>query len=159
MAWAVPYVLILLPLFAIKIADDNAWKLENLPFAFGMIFVIGLTFEVASRISIRCAYWAGVAISTITTLLIVLGNLAVGFAGSEKNQINVIFFAAPTFALIGSLAVKFRASALSIVMLCAAITQLGTGLIAYYHGHFTGPLSVTFTSLWLAASLCFKRSA
>lgn len=157
LAWGAAATLILLPLLAIKINDPNSWTIEDLPFAFVMVVTIGLTFELALRIAPRWAYRTGAAVSIATALLLILGNLAVGFAGSENNRINVIFFAPPAIALLGSIAVSFRPSALSIVMVCSAVVQIAVGLIAYYHGYFTGPLSVTFTCLWLASSLLFLR--
>lgn len=157
LAWTATYILILFPLIALKIADHNAWRLNDLPLAFGMIISVGFTFEIALRTPLKWAYRAGAALSIITALLLVLGKTAIGFVVPENNTINVILFAAPAIALIGSIAVNFRASALSIVMACSATTQLSAGLIAYYHGYFTGPLSITFTSLWLASSLLFLR--
>jgi hypothetical protein len=159
LAWGGSVALILLPLFVMKIADWNAWKLEDLPVAFVMAVTIGLIFELALRIRPRWAYRTGAAIGIATALLLVLGNLAVGFAGSETNRINVIFFVAPTVAVLGTIAVRFRPSALAIVMMCAAVAQIFVGFIAYYFGYFTGPLSVTFSGLWLASSILFLRSS
>lgn len=157
LAWGAAATLILLPLFALKIADRNAWQLEDLPFALIMVLTIGLAFELVLRIAPRWTYRAGATLSLATALLLVLGNLAVGFAGSENNRINVIFFAAPALGALGSIAVRFSPLALSIIMASCAVAQMVAGFIAYYNGYFTGPLSVTFTSLWLASSLLFLR--
>jgi hypothetical protein len=158
-AWGVSAALILLPLIAMKVVDPNAWEFEELPFAFVMIAAVGLAFEFALRIPERWTYRAGAATSIGTALLLTLGNLAVGFAGSEDNVINIIFFAVPVIAVAGGLAVRFRSSGLANVMAATAAAPLAAGLIALYHGHFTGPLTLKFTGLWLASSLLFRRSS
>lgn len=159
LAWGGAATLILLPLLLMKLADPRAWELADLPFAFVMVVAVGLAFEFAVRIPATWAYRAGAAVSVGAALLLIFGNLAVGFAGSEDNAINMIFFAVPALALAGGFAVGFRSHGLSIALACAAAGQLAAGLIVYYYGHFTGPLTVTFTALWLASSLLFLRSS
>jgi hypothetical protein len=158
-AWGASATLILLPLFAMKIADPTAWNLADLPFAFLMIAAAGLTFEVALRVPATWTFVAGSALAVGTATLLVLGNLAVGFAGSENNPINAIFVGIPALALLGSLAVSFRPYGVSVALAFTAAAQITAGLIAYYHGHFTGPLTVTFSAFWLASSLLFLRSS
>jgi hypothetical protein len=159
LAWGASATLILLPLFGMKLADARAWEPENLPFAFVMIGAVGLAFEFALRVPPGWTYSAGAVVAAGAGLLLTWGNLAVGFAGSEDNALNIIFFAVPAVALAGSLAVRFKAARLSTVMAGAAAAQFMAGLISLYYGHFTGPLTVTFTGLWLASSLLFLRSS
>lgn len=71
----------------------------------------------------------------------------------------MIFFAIPAFVAAASLAARFRANGLALVMAGAAAAQLVAGGVAFYQGHFTGPLTVAFTGLWLAAGLLFLRSS
>jgi hypothetical protein len=158
-AWGVATTLILLPLVAWKLVDPRAWKIEDLPFAFIMIAAVGVAFEVSLRVPPRWTYRAGSALGIGTAVLLTLGNLAVGFAGSEDNRINMIFFAAPAMALAGSVAGRFRAWDLAKAMAGAAIAQLAAGLIVFYYGYFTGPLTFAFTGLWLASALSFLRSS
>lgn len=159
LGWSAPAVLILLPLIAMKTADPTAWEFEDLPFAFVMIAAIGLAFEFALRIPAPWAFRAGSVLAIGTALLLTWGNLAVGFAGSEDNAINLIFFAVPAIALAGSLTVRFKPRGLADAMTVTAAAQLAAGMIAYYNGHFTGPLTIAFTGMWLAASLSFRRSS
>ncbi|MFN3945677.1 MAG: hypothetical protein ACK4K7_12195 [Allosphingosinicella sp.] len=157
-AWIAAAALILVPLFAMKIADPAAWELADLPFAFIMIAAVGLAFELALRVPARFAYRFGAAIALGTAFLLIWGNLAVGFAGSEENRINIIFFAVPALALAGGLLGGFRPGGLAAAMAGAATAQLLAGLIALAYGYFTGPLTVAFTGLWLASSLTFLRA-
>jgi hypothetical protein len=108
LAWFATATLILLPLFAIKLADPGAWKLTDLPFAFVMVASVGLAFELALRLPVAWTFRAGSALALATACLLMWGNLAVGFAGSEDNAINLVFFAVPATALAGGIAVRFR---------------------------------------------------
>lgn len=157
--WLATATLIFLPLILMKIADPGAWDSKDLPFAFVMFAAVGLAFECALRVPVRLAYQAGVALAVATALLLTWGNLAVGFAGSEDNWINIVFFAVPVVAGAGSLIARFRSAGLAVAMAGAAIAQLATGLIAFYYGYFTGPLTVSFIGLWVAASLVFLRNS
>ena len=159
LAWGASATLILIPLFAIKIADPRAWEFDNLPFALIMLGALGVAFEFALRVPAAWTYRAGAVLAAGAAFLLTWGNLAVGFAGSEDNAINIIFFAVPAVALAGTLAVWFRSAGLASVMASAAAAQFTAGLIALYYGYFTGPLTVTFTGLWLASSLLFLRSS
>lgn len=158
-AWVATAALTLLPLLAIKAADPRAWAFEDLPFALVMIAAVGLAFECALRVPARRAWRAGAALALATGVLLAWGNLAVGFAGSEDNEINMIFFAVPAAALAGSLVARFRAAGMATAMAIAAAVQVAAGLIAFFYGEFTGPLTVAFSGLWLASALLFLRSA
>lgn len=157
-AWLLPAALILLPLWAMKSADPAAWDAGDLPFAIGMSLFVSFVFEAAIRMPGRWAYAAGALLGAGTAALLVLGNLAVGFAGSEDNAINLVFFAVPVIALVGVVTARLRPSGLWKAMALTAAAQAAAGLFALLQGHFTGPLTVTFCGLWLASALLFRRS-
>lgn len=159
LAWAGTAALVLLPLALMKTLDPNAWAFENLPFAFVLIAAVGLAAEGALRLPARLARPAGTALALATAFLLVWGNLAVGFAGSEDNAINTIFFAVPAVALAGTLLARFCAPGVARALTATAAAQLLAGLAALAAGHFTGPLTIAFTGLWLIAALLFHRAA
>ena len=158
-AWGGTAALVLLPLFALRAIDRAAWDIADLPFALVMIAAVGIAFEFALRIPVQWAARAGAVAAIGTGLILVWGNLAVGFAGSEDNPINVIFFAVPAVALAGSMLASFRPSGVALALAAAALAQIATGVMALLHGHFTGPLTVSFAGLWLASALLYRRSA
>jgi hypothetical protein len=158
LAWAGTATLVLLPLALMKLLDPNAWAFEDLPFAFVMIAAVGVAAEVALRLPVSLAAKAGTLLALGTAFLLVWGNLAVGFAGSEDNKINLIFFAVPLIALAGSLLARFRSSGVAAALVATAGAQLLAGIAALAAGHFTGPLTVSFTGLWLVSALLFARS-
>jgi hypothetical protein len=158
LAWGGTAALILLPLALMKALDPNAWALEDLPFACLMIAAVGIAAEVALRLPVRLARAAGTALALATAFLLVWGNLAVGFAGSEDNAINAVFFAVPMVALAGCLLARCRSSGIAAALVATAGAQLIAGIVALAAGHFTGPLTIAFTGLWLVSALLFQRS-
>lgn len=159
LAWGGAAALILLPLLGLKASNTDAWEVEDLPFALMMIAAVGISFEIALRIPNRWSRLGGTSAALATAFLLMWGNLAVGFAGSEENHINVIFFAAPLVALVGSFIARFRSAGVAIALVAAAVAQIAAGVIALFDGHFTMPLTVSFTGFWLASALLFRRSA
>ncbi|HVL78150.1 MAG TPA: hypothetical protein VM346_02575 [Sphingomicrobium sp.] len=159
LAWGGTAALVLLPLLAIKAIDPAAWELADLPFALIMIAAVGIAFELAIRLPSRWAWRAGAAGALATAFLLTWGNLAVGFAGSEDNEINIILFAVPLVALAGSALAGFRASGIALALAAAAAAQMVVGLVLLFAGFFTGPLTVAFTGLWLASAWLFRRAA
>ena len=159
LAWGLSAALILLPLWAMKLSYPTAWEPEDMPFAFILIIVVGAVFEFALRVPEKWAYAAGTAVAAGTTGLLILGNLAVGFAGSEDNPINMVFFAVPAVALLAVLVSRFRSRGLARAMAAAAVVQVVAGLIALLEGYFTGPMTVAFSALWLTSGLLFLRAS
>ncbi|HEY8592221.1 MAG TPA: hypothetical protein VIL42_05055 [Sphingomicrobium sp.] len=158
-AWGATAALVLLPLFALRMADPAAWDIADLPFAFVMIAAVGIAFEFALRVPVRWVRTAGTVAALATAFILVWGNLAVGFAGSEDNRVNIIFFAVPVGALVGSLVSRFRPSGVAMALTAAAVAQILCGVVALAEGYFTGPLTISFAGLWLASALLFARSA
>jgi hypothetical protein len=158
-AWLGTAVLVLLPLMIIRAIDPSAWQLADLPFAVVMIIAVGLTFEVALRLPAHWTLRAGIALAAGTAFMLTWGNLAVGFAGSEDNAINGIFFAIPLIALVGSAIARFRAAGVAVALAACAGAQVLAGVVVLFYGHFTGPLTVSFAALWLASAFLFRRHA
>lgn len=158
-AWGGGITLILLPLWVWKAIDPDAWDIADLPFALILVFAVGAAFELALRVPPRWTRGAGVTAAVGTGLLLIFGNLAVGFAGSEDNSINSIFFLVPTVALLGSIAARFQPKGIAVALEAAGAGQLAAGVAALIAGYFTAPLTVAFTGFWLASALLFRRSA
>lgn len=159
LAWGGSALLVLAPLLGMKLADVHAWAPEDLPAAFVMIAAVGLAFEFALRVPSRWTYRAGVILAVATAFLLVCGNLAVGFAGSEDNAINRVFLVVPVVALAGGAATGFRAAGLARALAATAFAQVLAAFAAGYDGFFTGPLTVAFAGLWLAGACLFHRSS
>jgi hypothetical protein len=159
LAWGGTAALVLLPLLAMKALEPNAWALADLPFALVMVAAVGIAFEAALRLPQRWTRRAGAAAAVGTGLLLLWGNLAVGFAGSEDNAANALVVAVPLVALLGSLLARFRDAGVALALAAASLAQVAVGVVLLSQGFFTGPLTVSFAGLWLAAALLFRRAA
>lgn len=159
LAWVASLGLVFLPLLALKLGDAGAWRAEDLPFALIFAAAMIVAFELAVRAPARWTFQLGAAIGLGALALLTLGNLAVGFAGSEDNGLNQIVFIVPAVAIIGSAVARLRASGLAVTMLLTAIAQLGISLVFLVSGWFTGPLTFAFVALFLAAAWLFRRAA
>lgn len=157
-AWGGAAALILLPLLAMKLARPGSWEVGDLPFAIAFILAVGLAFELAVRTSPGRSCRAGAALALAAGLLTVWGNAAVGFIGSEDAAINGIYVAPPAIALAGSVLAGLRPGGMAAAMVAAAAAQIAAGGIAMSYGHFTGPLTVFFTALWLASAWLFRKA-
>jgi len=159
LAWGAAAALILGPLFAMKAAGHLQWDVADLPFALGMIGIVGLTFELAVRTSAGAAYRTGAAVALTTVFLLSWANLAVGLIGSEDDPLNRIYSGVIAVALVGSLLSGFRARGMARAMAAAAVAQLAAGGVALVAGAFTGPLTIFFTALWLCSAWLFRKAA
>lgn len=70
-----------------------------------------------------------------TAFLLVWGNIAVGFAGSEDNRINIIFFAVP-LVVIGSVIARFRSASVAFALIVRGSYADRPGVVALVDGHF-----------------------
>lgn len=159
LGWGGAAALILLPLLAMKLTQPASWDVGDLPFAIAFILSVGLAFELAVRTSPGRSFRAGAALALAAGFLIVWANGAVGFIGSEDNAINLIYFAVPAIAIVGSFLAGFRPGGMAVAMTAAAAAQVAAAGVALSYGHFTGPLTVFFTGLWLASAWLFRKAA
>ena len=159
LGWGGAAALILLPLLAMKLTRQASWDVGDLPFAIAFILAVGLAFELAVRTSPGRSYRAGAALALAAGFLIFCANGAVGFIGSEDNAINRIYFVIPAVAIVGSFLAGFRSGGMAVAMAAAAAAQVAAGAVALSFGHFTGPLTVFFTGLWLASAWLFRKAA
>jgi uncharacterized membrane protein YoaK (UPF0700 family) len=127
MGWAVPVVVLAIPL-----AADWPWTLSDFIVAGAMFAIVGGTFELAVRASGNRAYRGGAAVALITAFLLVWINLAVGIIGDENNPVNLMFFGVIAVAMVGSIAARFRAGGMARSMIAAALFQvlIGVGVFA-----------------------------
>lgn len=161
--WAVPVGLLMIPWLA-----HFRWTIADFIVAGAMFAIVGGTFELAARASGNWAYRAGAAAALGTAFLLTWVNLAVGIIGSEDNPLNLMFFGVVAAALIGSVAVRFRADGMSRAMTVAAVIQglIGIGVLLVGAGATEppGPVGILilieiFAGLWLLSAWFFRKAA
>ena len=153
--------LMLLPVVAIRGFDPAAWDPPgDMMFLAILLAGVAIAFELAARVSPLRAYRVAAALALAAALLHSWINFAVGIIGNEDNPANLIYGAVLAVALGGALLARFEARGMARAMLGAAVAQLLVFAAALAAGlGFTGPITVFFTSLWLASAWLFRKAA
>lgn len=161
--WAIPAGLLTIPWLA-----HFPWTLSDFIVAGAMFAIVGGTFELAVRASGNWAYRAGAAAALAAAFLLTWVNLAVGIIGDEDNPLNLMFFGVIAAALVGSIAVRFRADGMGRAMTVAAVIQslIGIGVLVTGAGadEPPGPVGLFiliefFAALWLVSAWLFRKAA
>lgn len=160
LGWAGAAALLLLPAIAMRVAPGSGvdWTFSDFVFAAAMFAAVGIAAEVAVRMSANWAYRFGAGLGIATGFLLVWSNAAVGYIGDD-NAYNAVFFAIPALAFVGSLAARFRARGMAVVMLAAGIAHAIAGAIGFPQDPVTGPITIVFTAMWLGSAALFHKAA
>lgn len=156
--WSMAALLLLLPLVAMQFTSEVNWTQGDFIFAGLMIGTVGVTFELAVRMSRNWSYRAGVGLALAASFLIVWANGAVGMIGDEGNPYNLLFLAVIGLALAGAVAARLRAAGMAYATAAAAAAQVAIaagGLTADARG---AVLSALFGGLWLLSALLFTKA-
>lgn len=155
-------------LLAVPFVAGAAWSPADYVFAAVMLGVAGGAIELGHRASTGLAYRAGTLIAVAAAFLLVWINAAVGFFGSEDNDVNAVFGLVLLVAIGGTLLARLRARGVARAMVAATATQLAiglTGLAAGWAEPGAAGVRVTllgtgfFCMLWLASAALFARAA
>ena len=120
-------------------------------------------YELFARRSASLAYRAGAAAAIGTAFFLVWANIAVGVIGDERNPANLMYVGVLLVAIVGAIAVRFRAQGMARVMVATAVAQALVGAIAIF-GRLDVPvmmLAITtmYVVLWMVASVLFRMAA
>ncbi|MES2903640.1 MAG: hypothetical protein V4696_05590 [Pseudomonadota bacterium] len=156
--WGAAVALLAVPFVAMRFTDEVKWTASDFLFA-GILFgTVGLVIELAVRKSTDWAYRGGVAFAAFAGLLIIWANGAVGMIGNEDNGYNLLFGLPILIALLGSVAVRFRALGMSMAMLAAAAVHIAVALGGLAQDSRGVVFSLLLSSFWIAAA-AFLRGA
>ena len=158
-AWGLAALLLLLPAVAMQFTSEVNWTAEDFIFA-GIIFgVVGLTYEVAVRMTRSWAYRGGVAAALAGGFMILWANGAVGMIGDEGERYSLLFYLVIPLALAGAIVARFRSAGMVWAMLAAAIAQAAIGVGGYSLDPRGAVFSTGLAGLWLLAAGLFALAA
>ncbi|HYE45037.1 MAG TPA: hypothetical protein VEA44_04605 [Caulobacter sp.] len=161
--WGALAVLLSLPLIL-----RLPWTLSDFVFAGVMLGGAGLIVELIVWASSNLAYRLGGLLALLACVGLVWVNGAVGFFGDEGNVANLMFLGVIGIAVVGAVAVRFRAGGLAKVMFAAALAQLVVGIVGYAAGWaspgekglFEAAVGTTlFGAMWLVSGGLFRHAA
>ena len=130
-AWAAIVALVLMvPLVAMQFTDEVVWTLDDFIFAGVLLGSVGLTYELAARMTGNTAYRVAVGLALAAALLLVWVNGAVGIIGSEDNPANLLYGGVLAAGIIGAIIARFRPPGMARALLAMALAQALVPVIA-----------------------------
>jgi hypothetical protein len=125
-----PTALLLIPLAGNMFVDGWVWNAGSFVFAWAMMVGVGLAYRFVTRKAGSVAYRLATGIALMAGFMIVWGNLAVGFIGSEDNPANLLYGTALAVAAIGAVLARFEASGMSRAMFATALAVFLVPVVA-----------------------------
>jgi hypothetical protein len=113
------------------------------------------------------AYKLAAGVAVVASLLLVWGNLAVGFIGSEDNPVNLLYGAVLAVGFVGAAVARLQPQGMARAMFAAAATQFAVPFVALLIKQpeltmgvlWVIVLNTIFAGLWVAAGLLFRRAS
>jgi hypothetical protein len=159
-AWGTAAALILLPLLAMQVTDEVDWDLADFAFAGALLVGVGVTYELAARMTASRAYRAAVGVALGAAFILVWMNLAVGIIGTEDDSANLMYGGVLAVGIVGAICARFQPHGMARALVATALAQALVAVIALIAGlGFTGPITVFFAALWLISAWLFRKAA
>jgi len=159
--------LLLIPLVAMQFTKEVNWSLFDFIVMGALLYGAGLTYVLVSRMGNNGAYRLGAGVAAAAGLLLIWGNLAVGFIGNEDNPANLLYGAVLAVAAVGALVARFRAPGMARAMFAAALTQVAVPFVAAFIWKpeidrgmlYVIALNTIFAGIWAASGWLFRRAS
>jgi hypothetical protein len=166
-AWGTAAALILLPWFAMQVSDEVVWDLADFAFAGALVVGVGVTYELAARMTGNSAYRAAVGVALAAAFILVWLSLGVGIIGRDGDPANLMYFGVLAVGIIGALIARFRPRGMAHALFATALAQTWVAVIALIAGlgyPWSGPLELSalngfFVVLWLISAWLFRKAA
>lgn len=132
-----------------------------------LLLVLGLLYLLVASRGRSGTYKLAAGIAAAASLLLVWGNLAVGFIGSEDNPVNLLYSAVLAVGFIGAILAKLQPLGMARAMFAAAATQFAVPFVALLIKQpeltmgvlWVIVLNTIFAGLWVAAGWLFRRAS
>ena len=128
--WTLAVALLLTPAIVMQFSNEVNWQLSDFVIAGVLMFAVGSTLELLFKSSNNRRYRLAGALTILTLFLLIWINAAVGIVGHANNDANLLYFAVLVTALIGSIAVRFKAQGMRLVLIACAVVQIVVTIIA-----------------------------
>ncbi|UOQ79333.1 MULTISPECIES: hypothetical protein [Hymenobacter] len=131
-----------------------------------LLLIAGLLYLLVASWSRNGAYKLAVGVAVAASLLLVWGNLAVGFIGSEDNPANLFYAGVLAVGFSGAVLAKLQPHGMARAMFAMALTQFAVPFVAMaiWRPELTLGvlwvivLNTVFAGLWVAAGVLFRRA-
>ena len=158
--------LLLIPLVAMQFTREVTWTLSDFVVAGILLFGSGLVYALVARMGGSGTYRVAVGVAVAAGLLLIWGNLAVGFIGSENNPANLLYGSVLAVGLVGAIAARFRPLGMARALFAAALTQFLVPFVAMVIWKPEADLGMVqvlalntvFAGLWAISGWLFRRA-
>ncbi|RSK32432.1 hypothetical protein [Hymenobacter metallilatus] len=126
----------------------------------------GLLFLLVASRRRSSTYKLAAGVAVAASLLLVWGNLAVGFIGSEDNPVNLLYGLVLAVGFIGAALARLQPQGMARAMFAAALTQFAVPFVALLIKRpeltmgvlWVIVLNTLFAGLWVLAGWLFRRA-
>ncbi|WP_044511938.1 hypothetical protein [Hymenobacter sp. DG25B] len=158
--------LLLIPFVAMQFTREMAWSISDFVLAGVLLLGTGLLYLLVASRGRNSAYKWAVGIAVAATLLLVWGNLAVGFIGSEDNPANLLYGGVLAVGFIGAIVAQLRPRGMATALFATALTQFAVPFVAMLIWRpelnmgvlWVVVLNSVFAGLWVASGWLFRRA-
>ena len=127
-----------------------------------LLFIACVAVEIGAHMADNLPYLAGIVFAVGAGFVTVWVNLAVGMIQGEGNPQNLAFLGVLAVAVVGALAVRFKAEGMAKVMLATGALQALIGLavgVAGLDELYVAGLIAGFAVPWFLSAGLFRLSA
>jgi hypothetical protein len=143
------------------------WSVSDFVIAGILLLVTGLLYLLVASRGRSGAYKLAAGVAVAASVLLVWGNLAVGFIGNEENPANLLFGGVLAVGSIGAIVAQLRPLGMARAMSATALTQFAVPFIAMaiwrpelnWGVLMVLVLNTIFAGLWVASALLFRRAS
>lgn len=152
-------VFLLIPLIGMQFTSEVVWTMGDFVFAGVLIIGVGLAYEFVASREQKLIYKVAVALSLLGALLLVWGNAAVGFIGSEDHPANMLYLCILIIGFLGGIITDLHPRGMAYVLTLVALVQVTIGITAHLMGYPAALiLDALFATWWLASALLFLKA-
>jgi hypothetical protein len=159
-------LVLLILLMVMQFNKAMVWSVADFVIAGALLFSAGFAYVLVARMGSNGSYRLGAAVAVVAGLLLIWGNLAVGFIGNENNPANLLFGAVPVVAFGGALVARFRPLGMARALFAAALTQFAVPLVAAAIWRpeanlgmlYVLALNTIFAGIWATSGWLFRRA-
>jgi len=131
-----------------------------------VLLILGLLYLLIASRARTGAYKVAAGITVAASLLLVWGNLAVGFIGSEDNPANLLYAGALIVGFIGAILAKLQPLGMAKALFATAFAQFAVPFIAMSIWRpelnrgvlMVIVLNTIFAGLWVVSGWLFRRA-
>lgn len=161
---AITGLILLVPLVAMQITPEVVWGPLDFLVMGGLIFGIGLMYELAASRGGSAVYKAAVGTGLLAMFLLIWVNLAVGLIGNEDNPGNVLYLGVIATGFIGAILAGLQPRGMMAALYAAALAQVLVPAIAWFVWGFENIIptigaNAFFVMLFLVSGLLFQQAS